>query len=117
MTVQSTTPAGRFRSVRTRSRPLGWLRRTGAARWDADFLNGLVDTELEFVRRLPVHLRARPVEVLAVMAMLAQDYRHYAQGWINRRELRHRAQRAVEDLDTMRHQLAAPGPDAMNHLD
>jgi hypothetical protein len=51
------------------------------------------------------------------MAMLAQDYRHYAQGWINRRELRHRAQRAVEDLDTMRHQLAAPGPDAMNHLD
>ena len=72
MTVQSTKPAGRFRSVRNRSRPLGRLRRTGAARWDADFLDGLVDTELEFVRRLPVHLRARPVELLAVLVMLAQ---------------------------------------------
>ena len=117
MTVQSTKPAGRFRSVRNRSRPLGRLRRTGAARWDADFLDGLVDTELEFVRRLPVHLRARPVELLAVLVMLAQDYRYYAQGRINRRELRHRAQRAVDDLDAMRRRLTAPGADAMNHLD
>lgn len=117
MTVQWTNPAGWPRLVWTRAR-LSRLRRTRTARWDADFLDGLVDTELELVRRLPMHLRARPVEMLAVMAMLAQDYRHYAQGWINRRELRHRAQRAVDSLDAMRsRQLTAPGADAMNHLD
>jgi len=107
MAVQSMNPAVRSQPVHTRS-PLGWLRRTRTARWDADFLDGLVDTELAYVRRLPVHLRARPVEMLAVMAMLAQDYRHYAQGWISRRELRHRAQRAVGDLDAMRRQLTPP---------
>ncbi len=116
MTVQSTNPVVRSQPVRTRC-PLGWLRRTSAARGDADFLDGLVDAELEFVRLLPVHLRARPVEMLAVMAVLAQDHRHYAQGWINRRELRRRAQRAVRDLDVMRRQLTAPRADAMNHLD
>ncbi len=109
-------PVSKTSSNRTRF-PLGWLRRTRAARWDADLLDGLVDTELEFVRRLPMHLRARPVETLAVKAMLAQDYRHYAHGRINRRELRHRAQRALDDLDALRHQLAAPGANAMNHLD
>jgi hypothetical protein len=37
-----------------------------------------------------------------VLVMLAQDYRYYAQGWINRRELRHRAERALTDLDVLR---------------
>jgi len=104
MTVQSTNLAGRPWSVRTR-----WLHHTSTARWDADFLDGLVDTELEFVHRLPMHLRARPVEMLAVMAMLAQDHRHYAQGWISRRELRRRAQRAVGDLDAMRRRHTVQG--------
>lgn len=115
MTVQLMSPAGGSRPAGTRSRLR--LRRTRTARWDADFLDGLVDTELELVRRLPAHLRARPVEMLAVLAMLAQDYRHYAQGWINRRELGHRAQRAVHNLAELRRQLTAPGPEAMNHLD
>ena len=105
--VQSMNLARQTPPVQTRS-PLGWLRRTRAARRDADLLDGLVDTQLEFVRQLPVHLRARPVEVLAVKAMLAQDYRHYAQGWINRRELRHRVQRALDDLGALRYQLTAP---------
>lgn len=108
VTVQPRNPAGRSQPVRTRS-PFGRLRRTRTARRDAEFLDRLVDSELEFVRRLPVHLRARPVEMLAVMVMLAQDYRHYAHGWINHRELRHRAQLAAGDLDAIRRQLIAPG--------
>jgi hypothetical protein len=105
MTVQSMNPAGGPGPARARSRLR--LCRTRTARCDADFLDGLVDAELELVRRLPTHLRVRPVEMLAVLAMLAQDYRHYAWGWINRRELRHCAQRAVHNLDAMRCQLTA----------
>ncbi|MGI9062641.1 MAG: hypothetical protein ACR2FQ_02295 [Pseudonocardiaceae bacterium] len=88
----------------------GRLRRTATARWDADVLDGLVDAELGFVRGLPVHLRSCPAEVLALMVMLAQDHRHYAQGWITRRELRRRAQCALDDMDAVRAQLAPLGP-------
>ncbi len=108
VTLQSMDRTVRTRSARSRSR-FGWFRRTATARWDADFLDGLVDTELEFVRRLPVHLRARPAEVLAVLVMLAQDHRHFAQGWISRRELRRRAQHALDELDAVRAQLAPLG--------
>ncbi|MGH4017434.1 MAG: hypothetical protein ACRDSL_26630 [Pseudonocardiaceae bacterium] len=78
------------------------VRRGRTARLEADFLDRLVDAELEFIRRLPVHLRSRPAEALAVLVMLAQDHRHYAQGWISRRALRRRAERAVADLDALR---------------
>lgn len=108
MTLQSPARGNRITPARARSR-FGWLRRTRTARWDADFLDGLVDTELEFVRRLPVHLRTRPAEVLAVLVLLAQDHRHYAQGWISRREMRRRARVALDDLDTMRTRLAPLG--------
>lgn len=100
------------RAVRTcsaGSRSRGWFRRSATARWDADFLDGLVNAELEFMRRLPVHLRARPAEVLAVLVMLAQDHRHYAQGWISRRELRRRVQCALDELAAVRAQLAPLG--------
>lgn len=80
----------------------GVARRGRTARLEADFLDRLVDTELEFVRRLPVHLRARPAEALAVLVMLAQDHRHYAQGWISRRVLHRRAEQALADLDRLR---------------
>ncbi|HEX2300847.1 MAG TPA: hypothetical protein VHH34_20455 [Pseudonocardiaceae bacterium] len=78
------------------------VRRGRTARLEADFLDRLVDAELEFIRRLPVHLRGKPAEALAVLVMLAQDHRHYAQGWISRRTLRRRAERAVADLTLLR---------------
>jgi hypothetical protein len=34
--------------------------------------------------------------------MLAQDHRHYGRGWISRRELRHRVERTLTDLDALR---------------
>ncbi|MCA1673129.1 MAG: hypothetical protein LC799_13330 [Actinobacteria bacterium] len=88
-------------SPRTRNH-FAIMRRGRTARLEADFLDRLVDAELEFIRRLPVHLRSKPAEALAVLVMLAQDHRHYAQGWISRRALRHRAERAVADLDVLR---------------
>ena len=93
----------------------GSLRRR-TARLEADFLDDLVDAELTFMRQLPVHLRDGPTDALAVLVMLAQDYRHYAQGWINRRELRHRAERALADLDVLR-QVPGGEPLSANRID
>lgn len=85
--------------------PLGLVRRSRTAHLEAEFLDHLVDAELEFIRRLPVHLRAKPAEALAVLVMLAQDHRYYAQGWITRRQLRSRAERAVAALDDLRESM------------
>ena len=82
-------------------------RRTG--RREADYLDRLVDTELEFIRRLPEQQRSRPAEALALLAMLAQDHRHYGRGWISRRELRHRVERTLTELDALR-QVPAEQP-------
>jgi len=81
-----------------------WSRR--AVVREADFLDGVVDTQLEFIRRLPMHRRAGAVEALAALVMLAQDHRYYAQGWISRRELRARTRRALAGLDAL---LQFPG--------
>lgn len=96
---------------------LGRWRRSRAARDTADVLDRLVEAELEFLRRLPVHLRARPAEALAVLVMLAQEHRYYALGWLSRRELRRRCERALSDLDALTRPLRRDGPAAMNHLD
>lgn len=66
----------------------------------AQLLERIVDRELELVRALPVHQRARPVEKLAAMVMLAQAYRHYANGWIGRAELRRRSRATFDELAT-----------------
>ena len=83
------------------------LRRRAGKR-EADHLDRLVDTELEFIRLLPEQQRCRPAEALALLVMLAQDHRHYGQGWISRRELRHRVERTLTDLDALRQNPAAP---------
>lgn len=96
---------------------LGRWWRTRLARDTADVLDRLVDAELEFLRRLPVHLRSRPAEALAVLVILAQDHRCYALGWLSRRELARRSERALSDLDALRVRCHLMGPSAMNHLD
>ncbi|MGH3780328.1 MAG: hypothetical protein ACRDRO_06780 [Pseudonocardiaceae bacterium] len=73
---------------------------------EAAFLDGLVDAQLEFIGQLPMHRREDLAEALAVLVMLAQDHRYRAQGWISRRELRHRISRAIAGLDAL---LQAPG--------
>ncbi|MPZ67615.1 MAG: hypothetical protein GEU83_19680 [Pseudonocardiaceae bacterium] len=89
---------------------LGRWRRTRAARDTADVLDRLVEAELDFLRRLPVHLRSRPAEALAVLVMLAQDHRYYVLGWLSRRELRRRSERALSDLDALRVSFDMMGP-------
>lgn len=80
-------------------------RRQVAAR-EAAFLDELVDAQLEFIGQLPMHRREELAEALALLVMLAQDHRYRAQGWINRRELRHRIDRALAGLDAL---LQVPG--------
>jgi hypothetical protein len=79
---------------------LRWWRRRYVAE-EADFLDNVVDAQLEFLRRLPMHRRDALAEALAVLVMLAQDHRHCAQGWITRRELRRRVERALDGLDAL----------------
>jgi hypothetical protein len=64
----------------------------------AELLDRVVDRDLALVRALPVHQRARPVEKLAALVMLAQTYRYYANGWISRRELRRRSRVIFDEL-------------------
>ncbi|MGH3870873.1 MAG: hypothetical protein ACRDSR_05035 [Pseudonocardiaceae bacterium] len=85
------------------------LLRRRSSRREADYLDDLVNTELEFVRQLPQPQRDRPAEALALLALLAQDHRNYGRGWISRRELRDRTERTLADLDAMR-QIPAQQP-------
>ena len=73
---------------------------------EAVFLDGLVDAQLDLIGQLPMHRREELAEALAVLVMLAQDHRYRAQGWISRRQLRHRIGRALADLDAL---LQIPG--------
>ena len=68
---------------------------------EADFLDSVVDAQLEFLRQLPMDQRDELVEALAVLVMLAQDHRYYRRDWISRRELRRRIDRALTTLDTL----------------
>ena len=68
---------------------------------EADFLNSVVDSQLEFIRQLPMHQRDELAEALALLVMLAQDHRYYGLGWISRRELRRRTDRTLASLDVL----------------
>jgi hypothetical protein len=81
-------------------------RRRRAVAREAVFLDSVVDSQLEFIRQLPMYRRDGLVEALAVLVMLAQDHRYCAQGWISPRELRRRTGRALADLDVL---LQVPG--------
>ena len=75
-----------------------WRHHRAVAR-DADFLDSVVDAQLELIRQLPIDQRDELGEALAVLVMLAQDHRYFLRDWISRRELRHRIDRALVDLD------------------
>ena len=93
---------GRSRVVHMTARQDGsrWRRHRAVAR-EAEFLDGVVDAQLELVRQLPVDQRDELAEALAILAMLAQDHRYYGRRWITRRELRHRTDRALASLDVL----------------
>jgi hypothetical protein len=91
--------------------------RQGSSRWwqrsvtdEADFLDDVVDAQLEFLRQLPMDQREELAEALAVLVTLAQDHRYYGRKWIGRRELRHRIDRALITLDALGEVPAAETP-------
>ncbi|MCA1835889.1 MAG: hypothetical protein LC721_06025 [Actinobacteria bacterium] len=77
-----------------------WRHHCAVAR-DADFLDGVVDAQLDLIRQLPIDQRDELAEALSVLVILAQDHRYYLRNWINRRELRHRTERALVSLDAL----------------
>ncbi|HEX5119084.1 MAG TPA: hypothetical protein VGG05_28600 [Pseudonocardiaceae bacterium] len=79
----------------------GW--RARKALHAAGMLDEIVDSQLPLLAGLPEASRRRSAGYLAELVMLAQDYRHYANGWINRGELERRSHHAVRRLDGFRH--------------
>ncbi|HEX3647676.1 MAG TPA: hypothetical protein VHV49_04560 [Pseudonocardiaceae bacterium] len=69
----------------------------------AGMLDHIVDSQLPLLAGLPEASRRRSAGYLAELVMLAQDYRHYAHGWIDRGELERRSRRTVRRLDGLRH--------------
>ncbi|MBC6449257.1 hypothetical protein GPZ80_19005 [Actinokineospora sp. HBU206404] len=65
-------------------------------------LDDVVSDQLPVVAALPEDLRARAADYLAELVMLAQAYRHYAQGWISRNELALRGRATTDRLAGMR---------------
>ena len=82
--------------ARLTSRAFSRSRRAKRALDSARVLDEVVANQLALVSRLPEDGRRRAADFLAELVMLAQDYRHYAAGWISRRELERRG------VDTMR---------------
>jgi|ERR1700760_3932458 hypothetical protein len=79
----------------------GW--RARKALHAAGMLDEIVDSQLPLLAGLPEASRRRSAGYLAELVMLAQDYRHYAAGWIPRGELDERSQRTMRRLNNFRH--------------
>ena len=69
----------------------------------ARLLDQVVDRQLPLLAGLSERGRRRSADYLAELVMLAQAYRHYAQGWIDHRELEHRGQATMRRLYELRH--------------
>lgn len=63
-----------------------------------------MDAQLPVLSSLSEDSRRRAADYLAELVMLAQAYRHYAAGWIDRRELERRGKEVVVRLNAMRQQ-------------
>ncbi|GDY31129.1 hypothetical protein [Gandjariella thermophila] len=90
---------------------LGIGARFGVPRWrarraqrSAELLDEVVDAQLPLLSSLAEDSRRRAADYLAELVMLGQAYRHYAAGWIDRRELERRGSAAVARLNAMRQQ-------------
>lgn len=83
--------------------------RMGMRRWrarralrSARLLDEVVDTQLPLLAAFSEERRRRSADYLAELVKLAQDYRYFANGWIDGRELDRRGQIAIEQLSRLR---------------
>lgn len=84
-----------------RVRPVWGARRARSA---ADFIDALVDSELELLAMLPVHRRTKPAEVLTVLVILANSYRAFGRNEIDKVELRSREHQTSRLLSVLHQQ-------------
>lgn len=92
-------------------RGFGWYDRTGwrtrRALRSAQLLDDVVDSQLPLHAVLSEEQRRRSADYLAEVVALAQAYRHYAAGWIGRRELEQCGRTAVERIEALRSQRSS----------
>ena len=67
----------------------------------AEMLDEVVDSQLPLVTELSEESRRRSAEYLSELVMLAQDYRHFAAGWIDQAELERRGNATVARLEVL----------------
>jgi hypothetical protein len=65
-------------------------------------LDDVVDAQVALLPQLSDETRRQSAEYLAELVMLAQSYRHFAFGWISRRELERRGSETVRRLEAIR---------------
>lgn len=92
-----------------RSRARGAVPRWRARRAlrTAQLLDEVVDSHLPWLPGLPEEHRRRSADYLAELVMLAQAYRYYAVGWIDRAELDRRGRATLARLDQLRRERDA----------
>lgn len=81
---------------------MGFFRGRRHARRAAGVLDELVDAQVELLPQLPESRRANAADYLAELALLADTYRYYADGWIEREELERRGNDTIERLSQLR---------------
>ncbi|RKT51888.1 hypothetical protein [Saccharothrix australiensis] len=81
----------------------------GARRWRtrralkaARMIDEVVDTQLPLLASFDEERRRRSADYLAELVKLAQDYRYFAHGWIDAKELDRRGRVVVANLTRMR---------------
>lgn len=77
-----------------------WRRRRALR--TARLLDQVVDRQLSLLAGLSEQGRRRSADYLAELVMLAQTYRHYANGWIDHRELNRQGEQTLRRLDNLR---------------
>ena len=83
-------------------------RRARRALDSARVIDEVVNNQLMLVSRLPEDGRRRAADFLAELVMLAQSYRHYAAGWLTRKELERRGLETMRRLSVLRQRRASP---------
>ncbi|GAA1266738.1 hypothetical protein GCM10009634_07580 [Saccharothrix xinjiangensis] len=77
-------------------------RRARRALKAARMIDEVVDTQLPLLASFDEERRRRSADYLAELVKLAQDYRYFANGWIDAAELDRRGRHAVTQLTELR---------------
>lgn len=77
-------------------------RRVRRAMKAARMLDEVVDTQLPLLASFDEQRRRRSANYLAELVKLAQDYRYFANGWIDADELERRGKDAMSELIRLR---------------